>query len=182
MTVYQCHCGQVHDSTQAPCPQIVTPPLPSLTADETGREIRRLLFALKGIGGRETDTLRRRALAIAGICWRSPGEMAPECCCEWSPENPMGLVDEVESIGNEMADAVELSGDQRIAREIAEAIAAWLDAKAAKLEATLASIPDNEHNREQRDEFGWGASYTSGAAADIRSNAWRPSPATDKEE
>lgn len=67
-------------------------------------------------------------------------------------------------------------------KSASEQIAQWLDAKAAKLEATLASIPDNESNREQRDEFGWGASYTSGAAADIRRGAWRPSPATDKEE
>src|SRR5574342_388270 len=72
-----------------------------MTPDEIGKEIRRLLMSLHapghtlddesvGILNYSTDELRRQALDRAGICWLVPGEMAPSCCCSWSPEKPEG--------------------------------------------------------------------------------------------
>lgn len=100
MTMYKCHCGEVHDNAvQRPCPQTFTLQLAPLSADETGREIRRLLLSLRApehspdseyACSYATDELRRRALEVAGICWLAPGEMAPTCCCDWSPERPEG--------------------------------------------------------------------------------------------
>lgn len=72
------------------------------TPDETGREIRRLLLALRApehgpdSSNYVTDDLRRRALEVAGICWLAPGEMAPMCCCEWSPDDPTGAAKRVD--------------------------------------------------------------------------------------
>lgn len=68
-----------------------------MTPDAAGLEIRRLLLALRapehGSEGdlhHGTDSLRRRALEVAGICWRAPGEMAPKCGCAWSFDDPAG--------------------------------------------------------------------------------------------
>jgi hypothetical protein len=72
-----------------------------MTPDEVGQEIRRLLMSLHAPGhtiederaghlNYATDELRRQALDRAGICWLTPGEMAPACCCEWSPEKTEG--------------------------------------------------------------------------------------------
>lgn len=66
-----------------------------------GAQIRALLLSLSapdhteeeeahGISNHSTDELRREALDHAGICWLAPGEMAPSCACEWSPERPGG--------------------------------------------------------------------------------------------
>lgn len=68
-------------------------------AKQIGAQIRALLFSLYAPGhsaeiektGRHsyaTDELRRSALDHAGICWFSPGEMAPGCCCDWDIDNP----------------------------------------------------------------------------------------------
>lgn len=73
-----------------------------LSPEETGQEIRRLLFELRASdhghdsSNYETDALRRRALEIAGICWLGPGEMAPMCGCEWSLEDPTGASEHVD--------------------------------------------------------------------------------------
>lgn len=72
-----------------------------MTPDEVGAEIRRLLMSLHAPGhtldderaghlNYATDELRMQALDRAGICWLAPGEMAPACCCDWSPEKPEG--------------------------------------------------------------------------------------------
>lgn len=102
MTTFLCHCGKAHDSAvQGPCPQTFTVVMPPLSPDETGREIRRLLMSLHAPGhtldderrgslNYATDELRQQALDRAGICWLTPGEMAPACCCEWSPDKPEG--------------------------------------------------------------------------------------------
>ena len=96
MTVYQCStCGNAHDSSEPACPQafsatVVTPPP---TARDVGAQIRELLLSLKdtGASGYALDQLRAEALQHAGFCWIAPGEMAPQCCCEWDPEtNPSG--------------------------------------------------------------------------------------------
>ncbi|MGE0206144.1 MAG: hypothetical protein AB7E70_19525 [Hyphomicrobiaceae bacterium] len=62
---------------------------------------------------------------------------------------------------------------ERHQNQTAWKVAAWLESRAAAHEKTLASLPDDEHNREQRDEHGWASSYGSGWAHDIRSGAWR---------
>jgi hypothetical protein len=72
-----------------------------MTPDEVGQQIRRLLMSLHTPGhsldderaghlNYATDELRRQALDRAGICWLTPGEMAPACACDWSPEQPHG--------------------------------------------------------------------------------------------
>ncbi len=102
MTIYQCSaCGSFHDSSEPPCPQTVmvnvatAPP----TAREVGRQIRDLLLSLRAHGHEpggiwqnySTDQLRAEALQHAGFCWLTPGEMAPECVCDWHPDtNPAG--------------------------------------------------------------------------------------------
>lgn len=69
--------------------------------NEVGTEIRRLLMSLHAPGhtldderaghmSYSTDELRRQALDRAGICWLAPGEMAPGCCCPWTPEETTG--------------------------------------------------------------------------------------------
>lgn len=100
--MFMCHCGEAHDSAvRGPCPQVFAMPMQPLTPDEVGREIRRLLMSLHAPGhtlederaghmNYGTDDLRRQALDHAGICWLAPGEMAPGCACEWSPEQPEG--------------------------------------------------------------------------------------------
>jgi hypothetical protein len=66
-----------------------------MTPAQVGAEIRKLLFELRtpghtedqeqaGIFSYATDTLRREALNAAGICWKTPGEMAPGCGCPWA--------------------------------------------------------------------------------------------------
>lgn len=102
MTLFQCHCGEVHDSaTHGVCAVTINVDVRPPTPDEVGREIRRLLTLLHAPGhtledefaGRmnyDTDELRRQALDRAGICWLAPGEMAPGCACPWSPEAPEG--------------------------------------------------------------------------------------------
>ena len=99
MTVYQCTtCGNAHDSSGPACPQtfavavVTTPP----TAREVGAKIREMLLSLKAPGGGyATDDLRMEALMHAGICWLTPGEMAPQCCCPWSPEETAGPMREL---------------------------------------------------------------------------------------
>jgi hypothetical protein len=69
-----------------------------IRAIKTGREIRRMLRALKHpkhdvnspYQHYGTDKLRQTALDHAGFCWSGRGEMAPDCCCEWSDEHPEG--------------------------------------------------------------------------------------------
>jgi len=102
VTMFMCHCGEAHDSAvQGYCPQTFNLELRPLTPSEAGQEIRRLLMSLHAPGhtldderaGRlnyATDELRQQALDRAGICWPAPGEMAPACCCPWSPEKPDG--------------------------------------------------------------------------------------------
>lgn len=59
---------------------------------EVGAQIRALLFSLGPVyvdcSSYSADEARRKALEYAGICWLAPGEMAPQCCCEWSIESP----------------------------------------------------------------------------------------------
>lgn len=60
---------------------------------QIGAQIRELLFSLRAEGSSDqlsTDELRRMALDYAGICWLTPGEMAPQCCCDWDLEHPAG--------------------------------------------------------------------------------------------
>lgn len=65
---------------------------------QVGAEIRALLLSLhapdhpKGSAWQShaTDELRRQALDYAGFCWLAPGEMAPECFCDWDLEHPEG--------------------------------------------------------------------------------------------
>jgi hypothetical protein len=67
-----------------------------MTPAQVGAEIRKLLYELHapghtddqeraGVFSYATDALRREALEAAGFCWKTPGEMAPECGCPWSP-------------------------------------------------------------------------------------------------
>lgn len=113
MTAYQCSCGAVCDSSEEHrCPATVftVTSLPSTPA-QVGAEIRRLLFSLRhpdddGVGPWQhygTETLRAEALDYAGICFLSPGEMAPECTCEWGPDNLNGprraLVERLDTAG-----------------------------------------------------------------------------------
>lgn len=102
MTMYKCQCGEIHDSAvQGPCPTWISIALAPVTPETVGAEIRRLLLSLRvaehpvereqdGWNNYGTDDLRRRALDLAGICWLAPGEMAPQCCCDWSPQDPEG--------------------------------------------------------------------------------------------
>lgn len=54
-----------------------------------------------------------------------------------------------------------------------EAIAKWLDTKAEQFGATLKSRRQDEEH-----EFGWGESFASGWAHDIRAGAWKHDPLT----
>src|ERR1700674_2892280 len=58
----------------------------SQDARAVGQQIRELLLALRHPnGGYSTDQLRAEALQYAGFCWLAPGELAPECACDWDP-------------------------------------------------------------------------------------------------
>lgn len=99
-------CGGCYGTFQERC--VCGSPLVSIddlfrptTPRAAGARIRALLFSLRasdhspddecgGWNNYTTDGLRRAALDHAGLCWSTPGEMAPRCGCNWSAEAPEG--------------------------------------------------------------------------------------------
>lgn len=113
MTIYNCSiCGESHDSSKV-CTQVIPIPPVTKSIEELAHEFRAALFTIHAPGhslddekegwfNYGTDELRRLALDHIGFCWAIPGEMSPECGCEWSKNNPHSrskrLVDKIKQL------------------------------------------------------------------------------------
>ncbi len=94
---HRCAVCYAEDAVTLNAHEIENPESPT---DQAGDQIRSLLLALRAPGHSEseeragtcsyaTNDLRGAALERAGICFKAPGEMRPQCGCEPAKDNPL---------------------------------------------------------------------------------------------